>query len=63
MNSALRSPVTLATTKKLLGGQTLSVVRNAGGPSLPPGTGMPFPPGAKQIQQIRNWYIALSQFE
>jgi len=60
MNALLKSTVAGGViSKQFVGGQTMTLVRNAGGhgPSLRPGTGgIPFPPGPRQMAQIRNWY-------
>lgn len=58
MNSLLRNPVAHATSRRVLGGNIVAVVRNAGGgPSMAPGSGgIPIPPGPKQMQQLKNWY-------
>jgi len=64
MNSALRSPSSRLLVKRLLGGQTPIFVRNAGGPGHAPvpGGGIPFPPGPKQMQQMKNWASAAAIF-
>lgn len=54
MNAALRNGTGREMTKKV-GGQILTFVRNAGGPAKVPGSGIPFPPGPKQFQQLKNW--------
>jgi len=65
MNCALRSSSGGLIAKRLLAGKTLTFVRNAGGGGHPEpirASAFPFPPGPKQMQQLKNWSSAAAIF-
>jgi len=62
MNSALRSSSGGLIVKRLMAGKTLTFVRNAGGHEPIRASSFPFPPGPKQMQQLKNWSSAAAIF-